>query len=83
MTETEHLAELDETTRRYADADAALEKARQASAAAVLAALRDGVAPTTVAEKSPFTPTYVRNLARRAGIPAATTRRSPRRRSAP
>lgn len=82
MKEAEHLAALDETTRQYDDAAAALEKARQASASAVLAALRDKVAPTTVAERSPFTATHVRKLARGADIPPVTTRRKPQRRAA-
>ena len=82
MTEAEHLAALDETTRQYNAALAVLEKTREASAAAVLAALRDAVPPTTVVEKSPFTATYVRKLARGAGVPPATTRRKPQRRTA-
>ena len=82
MKEADHLAALDETTRQYNDAAAALEKARQASADAVLAALRGKVAPTTVTERSPFTATHVRKLARDAHIPPATTRRKPQRRTA-
>jgi predicted GIY-YIG superfamily endonuclease len=66
----------------YRITGADLEKARKASADAVLAALRDGVAPTTVTEKSPFTATYVRQMAREAGIPAPATRRPPSRRRA-
>lgn len=82
MKEAEHLAALDETTRQYNDAAAMLEKAREASAAAVLAALKGKVAPTTVAERSPFTATHVRKLARAAQIPPATTKRKPQRRTA-
>lgn len=82
MDEDEHLAAIDETTRQYNVAADALEEARKASAAAVLAALRAGKPPTTVAEKSPFTATYVRQMARDAGIPAATTRRPPKRKAA-
>jgi hypothetical protein len=82
MDEAEHMAALEATTRLYSDAADALERARKASADAVLAALRDGVAPTTVSERSPFTATYVRQLARSAGIPAPKARRSPQRRSA-
>lgn len=81
MTEAEHLAALDETTRQYNDALAALDKAREASTAAALAALRDKVAPTTVAERSPFTAAHVRKMARKAEIPPATTRRKPQRRA--
>jgi hypothetical protein len=82
MNETEHVAAIKAATARYDDTAAAHEKSRQEAADAVLAALRDGVPPTTVAEWSPFTATYVRQMARDAGIPAATTRRPPRRRSA-
>jgi hypothetical protein len=83
MKESEHLAAIETTTSRYNEAIAALEQARKEAADAVVAALRDKVPPTTVTEKSPFTATYVRQLARGAGIPAATTRRRPQRRSAP
>jgi hypothetical protein len=83
MKESEHVAVIETATSRYNEALAALEQARKEAAAAVLAALRDKVPPTTVTEKSPFTATYVRQMARDAGIPAATTRRLPRRRSAP
>lgn len=76
------MAALQVTTRQYDKAATALEAARKISAGAVLAALKDGVPPTTVAELSPFTATYVRQKAREAGIPAATTRRSPKRRGA-
>ncbi len=76
----DHVTALQAATRQYDEAEAALEAARRASADAVLAALKGGVPPTTVAELSPFTATYVRQKARKAGIPAATTKRSPKRR---
>jgi hypothetical protein len=83
MKEDEHVAAIETATSRYNEAAAALEQARRKAADAVIAALRDKVPPTTVTEKSPFTATYVRQMAREAGIPAATTRRPPRRRAAP
>jgi len=82
MNENEHVAAIEAATSRYSEALAALEQARKEAADTVLAALRDKVPPTTVTEKSPFTATYVRQMAREAGIPAATTRRRPQRRSA-
>lgn len=81
MTEDEHVAALEAVTRRYDEVATALEQVRKEAADTVLAALKDKVPPTTVTEKSPFTATYVRQMARSAGIPAATTRRPPRRRS--
>jgi hypothetical protein len=39
--------------------------------AAVVAALKAGERPTDVAEWSPFTATYLRRLAREAGVPQA------------
>jgi hypothetical protein len=81
MEEIEHVAAIQAATSRYNEAVAALDRAREEAAAAVVAALRDKIPPTTVTEKSPFTATYVRQLARGAGIPAATTRRRPQRRS--
>ena len=82
MDESEHVAAIETATSRYNEAFAALEEARKKAAAVVIAALRDKVPPTTVTEKSPFTATYVRQLARGAGIPPTTTRRPPQRRSA-
>lgn len=81
MTEDEHVAALEAVTRRYDEIATALEQVRKEAADTVLAALKDKVPPTTVTEKSPFTATYVRQMARGAGIPPAATRRPPRRRS--
>lgn len=67
----EHEEALRATTRRYKRTEAAHEESRQASAGAVVAALRAGMKPTKAAELSPFTATYVRKLAREAGIPPA------------
>ena len=61
---------VDQTTRCYAETGAEHEQARQASIAAVLAALRAGKRPTDVAARSPFKGAYVRRLARENGIPA-------------
>jgi len=84
MTEDKRRAALEsglqDATRRYNEAADTLKTARETAAAAVLAALRGGVPPTTVIELSPFTGTYVRQLARGADIPPATTRRPPKRR---
>lgn len=44
---------------------------RQDHVAAIVKALLDGERPTDVASWSPFTATYVRKLARRAGVPQA------------
>lgn len=48
--------------------------------AAVVAALLGGERPTDVAEWSPFSATYLRRLARRAGVPEAVKggRRKPK-----
>jgi hypothetical protein len=62
-------------TRRYHETGAAHERSREAVTASVLAALRGGERPTDVAEKSPFTGTYVRKLAREAGIAESPVRR--------
>jgi hypothetical protein len=62
-------------TRRYNETEAARERSREAVTASVLAALRGGERPTDVAEKSPFTGTYVRKLARDNGIPESPVRR--------
>lgn len=61
------LAALDAATRRYRE----LEKAHDEVVTAIVAALRSGAGPTEVADRSPFTATYVRKLARDAGIPPA------------
>ncbi len=62
-------------TRRSRDTLAKHEKARQEVIAAAVAARRSGDTPTEVAEQSPFTPAYVRRLARDHDIPPAPTGR--------
>lgn len=62
-------------TRRYRRTETAHEHSRAAAISAVLAALKDGERPTDVTEWAPFTATYIRRLARDAGIPP---RHSPR-----
>jgi hypothetical protein len=64
-------ANLVAATRRYRATDAAHEEARQEAIAAVLAALRAGIAPTEVERLSPFTAAYVRRIARDNGVPPA------------
>ncbi len=68
-------------TRRYNETEAAHERSREAVTASVLAALRGGERPTDVAEQSPFTGTYVRKLAREAGVPEYLLRRYPKARA--
>lgn len=59
-------------TRKYERTKKAYEAAKTEAIQAALDALRAGERPTDVAEKSPFTPAYIRRLAREAGIePAA------------
>ncbi len=60
--------ELDEATRRYKATDAAHKESREAAIQAVVKALRSGAKPTPVANRSPFTPAYVRRVAREHGI---------------
>ena len=58
-------------TARYRGTAVTHEEARAAVVQAILAALRAGIPPTEVAALSPFTGTYVRSLARDAGLPKA------------
>jgi hypothetical protein len=62
---------LGSASERYREADRAFEEARQAVVDAVVAALRAGIPPSEVVQLSPFSPAYVRRLARDHGIPAA------------
>ncbi len=55
----------------YRATESAHEDARRRVVAAVVAALRAGIAPTEVSGLSPFTATYVRRIARENGIPPA------------
>lgn len=63
--------DLRKATRRYRRTEATHATAREAVVQAVVAALRAGVRPTDVAEDSPFTPAYVRRLAREHDIEPA------------
>lgn len=60
-----------EATGYYKYADVRLCDAREELAEALFAALRAGVAPSMVAQLSPYTASYVRRLARMVGIEAA------------
>lgn len=62
------VAEIDAAAGEYAAAKGAQETASVRSAAAALAALRLGVPPSVVERHSPFTGSYIRRLAREAGI---------------
>lgn len=65
------LAKLDGTASAYRAAKDALEQARTAVVADVVAALRLGVGPFTVARRSGFTDAYVRSIARAHDVPPA------------
>ena len=66
-------------TRKYERTKKAYEAAKAEAIHAALDALRAGERPTDVAEQSPFTPAYIRRLAREAGIePAAPGPKPPR-----
>jgi hypothetical protein len=54
------------------------EKARDALQAAALDAWRAGMRPATIAERTGLTTSYLRKLARDAGLPAAPTGRRTR-----
>lgn len=64
----EALSALDASTRRYRKTEQAHEDARAAAVSAVVTALEAGARPTDVAERSPFTDTYVRRIAREHGL---------------
>jgi hypothetical protein len=63
------LQELDKATKAYRRTEAAHKKARQAAKDAVVAALKAGVPPTVVEDRSPFTGPYIRTFVRDAGVP--------------
>ena len=52
--------------------------AQEALLAVVVAALRQGLTPTEVVELSPYSPAYIRKIARQHEIPAAPLGRKPR-----
>ncbi|MGW2826366.1 hypothetical protein ACWC24_36085 [Streptomyces sp. NPDC001443] len=62
---------LDQATRRYRETEEAHDEARKAAVVAVVAALKGGMRPTDVTERSPFTAAYVRRIARENGIEPA------------
>jgi hypothetical protein len=65
---SEHEEAVRSATRRYRRSESAHERDRADVTAAVLAALKAGERPTDVTIWSPFTATYVRRLARTAGL---------------
>lgn len=65
------LAALDQATKRFRRTEAAHNEARDAVLQAVLDALRDDQQPTVVADRSPFSPAYIRRIAREHGIEPA------------
>lgn len=71
---------LKESTERYRQAAAALDDARKAVIEAAVEALRAGERPTDVAAASPFTPSYIRRLAKEQGVEAAAPGPKPARR---
>lgn len=79
---TRALHALDAATARYEATKAAHEDAREDAIAKALDALRAGAMPTEVADRSPFTATYLRTLARDAGIPPAPAGMKPRAKKA-
>src|ERR1051326_7684551 len=64
-------AQLTAATRRYRTTEADHEQARQAALNPVVPALRASIGPAEVPRLSPFTPAYVRKIARDNGIPPA------------
>lgn len=76
MDAQEALTKLDAATRRFRRTEKAHASERDATVRAVIEALRSGARPTDVAERSPFTGTYVRRIARQHGL-------APRRKGAP
>ncbi|MEU4954316.1 hypothetical protein [Streptomyces lavendulae] len=62
---------LDQATQLYRETEEAHDQARKAAIKAVIAALRSGMRPTDVTERSPFTAAYVRRIARENGIEPA------------
>ena len=67
---SEHEDAVRSAGRRYTRTKATHAQARAEAVAAVVAALKAGKRPTDVTAWSPFTATYVRRLARSAGIEA-------------
>ena len=72
------LDHLDQATHQYRKTESEHAKARDAAVAAVITALHAGETPTDVAEHSPFSPAYVRRIAREHNIAPAKPGRKPR-----
>lgn len=68
---TAALDALKSASARYRRTETAHAGARDATVAAVVAALRAGVPPTLVERNSPFTAAHIRTIAREHGIPPA------------
>ncbi|WP_018682193.1 hypothetical protein [Actinokineospora enzanensis] len=62
---------LDRATARYLKAKAELDAATAVVAEEIVVELRRGTPPTDVAERSPYSPAYVRRIAREHGIAPA------------
>ena len=58
-------------TKRYETTARAHAAARDTAVEVVMQALQSGMAPTEVANLSPFTGAYIRRLARESGLPPA------------
>jgi len=71
---------LGRAAEKYRETERHHEAARQAVIDAVVAALRAGVPPADVVALSPFSPAYVRVLAREHGVPPAPGGLKPRKR---
>lgn len=71
--------ELKQATRKYRRLKQQLEKAREEVITASLKALQDGNEPADVAKESPFTPGYLRTIAREAGLEPSKRGMKPRR----
>ena len=71
---------LGRATEQYRETEQRHEAARQAVIDAVVVALEAGVPPAEVVALSPFSPAYVRVLAREHGVPPAPGGVKPRKR---
>lgn len=70
---------LEEAARKYKTAKVNLDQARMEVVEAIVSELRSGETPTEVAKKAPFTPVYVRRIAREHGIEPAPPGPKPRK----
>jgi hypothetical protein len=76
---TEEIDMLAAATRKFERTRKAHDAAKAEVIQAALDALRAGERPTDVADKSPFTPAYIRRIARDAGIEPAAPGPKPKR----